>query len=53
MAAAVLLLALVAGLGSLTTDSPKHRKVPFILTPQAGPLAHDPLDSSDETILAQ
>jgi MFS family permease len=54
MAAAVLLLALVAGLGSLTTHSPKHRKVPFeILTPQAGPLAHDPLDSSGEPLAAQ
>jgi MFS family permease len=49
MAAAVLLLALVAGLRGLTTPPPKHRELPFeILTPQAGPLAHDPLDSSDE-----
>ena len=54
MAAAVLLLADVAGLSGLTTPAPKHREVPFeILAPQAGPLAHDPLDSSDETILAQ
>jgi MFS family permease len=49
MAAAVLMLAVVAGLGSWMTPPPKHRDVPFeILTPQAGPLAHDPLESSDE-----
>jgi MFS family permease len=54
MAAAVLLLAGVAGLSGLTTAAPQRREVPFeILAPQAGPLAHDPLDSSDETILAQ
>ena len=48
MAAAVLVLALVAGFGSLATHSPLHLKPPFkILTPQAGPLAHDPLDPSD------
>ena len=46
MAAAVLLLALVAGFGSLLAQPPMHREAPFeILTPQAGPLAHDPLDS--------
>jgi MFS family permease len=50
MAAAVLLLALVAGLGSLMTQAPTHREAPFeILTPQAGPLAHDPRDPLDET----
>ena len=49
MAAAVLVLALVAGFGSLATHSPMHLKAPFkILTPQAGPLAHDPLDPLDE-----
>ena len=49
MAAAVLLLALVAGLGGLMTPPPKRREIPFeILAPQAGPLAHDPLDSSNE-----
>jgi MFS family permease len=54
MATAALLLAFVAGLGILTTDSPKHQEVPFeILTPQAGPLAHDPLDSSPERLAAQ
>jgi MFS family permease len=43
MAAAALLLAVVAALGGLTTRAPQHRDVPFeILTPQAGPLAHDP-----------
>jgi MFS family permease len=48
MAAAVSLLALVAGFGSLTTQPPMHRKAPFdILTPQAGSLAHDPLDPLD------
>jgi MFS family permease len=54
MAGAVLLLVLVAGLSGLMTPAPKHREVPFdILAPQAGPLAHDPHDSSDETALAQ
>jgi hypothetical protein len=54
MAAAALLLAIVAGLGALRRPAPKHREVAFeILTPQAGPLAHNPLDSSDETNLAQ
>jgi hypothetical protein len=44
MAVAVLLLALVAGFGSFTTPPPKQLQAPFeILTPQAGPLAHDPL----------
>jgi MFS family permease len=48
MAATVLVLAIVAGFGSLATHSPMHLKPPFkILTPQAGPLAHDPLDPSD------
>jgi MFS family permease len=43
MAAAALLLALVAGLGSWMTPPPKHQETPFeILSPQAGPLAHDP-----------
>jgi len=54
MGAAVLLLALVAILGSFMTSPPRHRKMPFeILTPQAGPLAHDPLDSSAEQGVAQ
>ena len=49
MAAAVLLLALVATLGSFMTPPSRQREMPFeILTPQAGPLAHDPLDSSAE-----
>jgi MFS family permease len=48
MAAAVLLLALVAGFGSLLAQPPMHREAPFeILTPQAGPLAHDPRDPVD------
>ena len=54
MAAAVVLLALVAGLGSLMTLPPRHREMPFeILTPQAGPLAHDPLGTSAEPLAAQ
>jgi len=54
MAAAVLLLAVAAGLGRLMTQAPKQQEVPFeILAPQAGPLAHDPLDSTDETLLTQ
>ena len=49
MATAVLLLALVAGLGSVMAPPPRHLKPTFeILTPQAGPLAHDPLSSSRE-----
>jgi MFS family permease len=54
MAAAVLLLAVAAGLSSYMTPAPKKQEVPFeILAPQAGPLGHDPLDSSEETIPAQ
>ena len=49
MAAAVLLLALVAILESLKRPSPEHTDAPFdILTPQAGPLAHDPGGPLDE-----
>ena len=49
MAAAALLLAFLAAGRSLTTPSPEHRERPFeILAPQAAPLAHDPLGSSDE-----
>jgi MFS family permease len=51
MAAAVLLVAIVAGLGVLMTTAPQRREVPFeILAPQAGPIAHDPLDSSNATL---
>jgi len=54
MAAAVLLLAVVAGVSGFTTRAPKRREAPFeILAPQAGPLAHAPLDSSDETVAAE
>jgi MFS family permease len=54
MAAAVLLLAGLAGFSGFMTPAPKQREVPFeILAPQAGPLAHDPLDTSDETLLAR
>jgi len=54
MAAAVLVLAGVAGLSGLMTLAPTHREVPFeILAPQAGPLAHHPLDSSDQTLPAR
>jgi MFS family permease len=49
MAAAALALALVAGLGTLMTQPSISTRATFeILTPQAGPLAHDPLDSSRE-----
>lgn len=48
MAAAALLLALVAGGRSLVTAAPRHLRRPFeILAPQATPLAHNQLDSSD------
>jgi MFS family permease len=49
MAAAALLLALVAVAGrSLATAAPRHLRRPFeILAPQAAPLAHNQLDSSD------
>ncbi|HEY6374507.1 MAG TPA: MFS transporter, partial [Edaphobacter sp.] len=48
MAAAALLLAVVAGGKSLTTESPLHLRRPFkILAPQAVPLVHDAPDSPD------
>jgi hypothetical protein len=54
MAAAALLLVIVAGLGVLLTPAPKHLEVPFkIMAPQAGPLAHGPLDASHKSISAQ
>jgi MFS family permease len=54
MAAAALLLAIVAGFGVLMMPAPKHREAPFtIMTPQAGPLAHDPLDAPHEPVSAQ
>jgi len=47
MAAAILLLALMAGFGSVMKRPPRQQETPFeFLTPQAGPLAHDPLESS-------
>jgi hypothetical protein len=53
MAVAVLLLAFVAAARIMITSPPMQRETPFeILAPQAGPLAHDPLDASDETPLA-
>jgi MFS family permease len=49
MAAAALLLAALAAGRSSTTPAPVHLERPFeILTPQAAPLAHDPLGLSDE-----
>jgi MFS family permease len=49
MATAVLLLAPVAGLGRVMAPTPRRLKPTFeILTPQAGPLAHDPLGFSGE-----
>jgi MFS family permease len=54
MAAAVLLLAIVAGSSGLTTPAPTRREVPFeILAPQAGPLGHGPHDSSNQTTVAR
>lgn len=49
MAAATLVLTVVASLGGWMTPRPKQQETPFeILTPQAGPLAHDPVEFSDE-----
>jgi MFS family permease len=49
MAAAVLLLAFIAGVGSMRTSPPMQRRPPFeVLAPQAGALAHDPFGSSEE-----
>jgi MFS family permease len=54
MIAAALLLAVAAGASASMTPAPKHQEAPFaILAPQAGPLAHDPLGSADDTVLAQ
>jgi MFS family permease len=54
MAAAVLLLALAAGLSGWMTRGPKRREAPFdLLAPQAGPLAHEPLDSSGATLFVE
>jgi MFS family permease len=51
MAAAALLLAAIGGIRSILTPAPMHLKAPFeILTPQAGPRAHDPLESSEEPL---
>ena len=51
MAAAALLLTFLAAGRSLTTASPQHRERPFeILAPQAAPLAHDQLGSSDDPL---
>jgi MFS family permease len=48
MAAAVLLLAVAVGISVSRTRAPTRRDAPFeILAPQAGPLAHDPHDSSE------
>jgi MFS family permease len=50
MAAAAFLLATVAMQRSLTTAPPPHQERSFeILTPQAAPLAHDPLGATDES----
>ena len=49
MAVAALILTFLAAGRSFTTTAPHHLERPFeILTPQATPLAHDPLDPSDE-----
>jgi len=53
MALAALLLAVMAGLAGLMTKAPQHLRAPFrFLTPQAGPLAHDPLEGAPEPVLA-
>lgn len=49
MAASALLVALTAGLGIMTTQASSPLRLPFaMLTPQAGPLAHAPLEPSGE-----
>jgi MFS family permease len=49
MAAAILLLALVAGFGVFMKRPQRQQETPFeFLTPQAGPLAHDPFESSGD-----
>jgi MFS family permease len=49
MAAAAFAVALVAVWGASTTQRSPSKRRPFsLLTPQAGPLAHDPLDSPNE-----
>lgn len=49
MAVAALVLGLVAGARSLFAAAPQHLRRTFaILAPQAAPLAHDPLGSSEE-----
>jgi MFS family permease len=49
MAAAALILTFLAAGRSFTTTAPHRLERPFeILAPQATPLAHDPLDASDE-----
>jgi hypothetical protein len=49
MAAAAFLLAFLAAGRLLTTAAPPHGKRPFeILTPQAAPLAHDPIGAPDQ-----
>jgi MFS family permease len=53
MATTAFLLALLAGGRSLISASPMHVERPFeILAPQAAPLAHDQLPSSDELFAA-
>jgi hypothetical protein len=49
MATAALLLAMLAGGGSLTSAAPLRLKRTFkILAPQPTPLAHDPVGTADE-----
>jgi len=50
MAAAVLVLAMVAGAGSAVTKAPRHLERPFdILPPQPTLFSHDPLGASTES----
>lgn len=50
MAAAAFVLALMGGIRSIMKPAPMRLRAPFnILMPQAGPLAHGPLESSDQS----
>ena len=52
MAGAALLLALVSSARSAMTAAPLHLERPFgILAPQAAPLAHDALESTERSVV--
>jgi MFS family permease len=53
MVAAAILLSIVAGLGGLMVPASKQLESPFrMMAPQAGPLAHQPLGASHESLPA-